>query len=261
MLYRIFLIFFSWILFTYSSDATSLESRLANFPQWKQKPPTKIAKGDLYYPLWMRGDWRVTSTLLDQVAPLAPEISSPGFKNNREYLNEDVKFNVRFTANFLRFDPRSYLNKISESVKLTKRKAEKRIIADRVYNGTNIAKTYLGDSQVVSVKVDPENPNQQITVLAGDRQLISKVTGRASETPSNNRFITSEIANQMFKSPERIYLNEVETTSDYHLIKPDQITARQITAIYLSPQDPDYFKAGKRPIALYLYRLNLQKIT
>jgi len=261
LLYRIFLIFFSWILFTYSSDAASLESRLDDFPQWSQKPPTKIAKGDLYYPLWMQGDWQVTSTLLDQVAPLAPEISSPGFKNNQQYINQDVKFNVKFTANFLRFDPLSYLNKIAKSAKFEEKKVEKRIIADRVYNGTNIAKTYLGDRQVVSVKVDPDNPNQQITVLAGDRQLISKVTGRASETPSNNRFITSEIANQIFKSPERIYLNEVETTSDYHLITPDQITARQITAIYLSPQDPDYFKVGNKPIALYLYRLNLQKIT
>jgi hypothetical protein len=31
--------------------------------------------------------------------------------------------------------------------------------------------------------------------------------------------------------------------------------ANQVTAIYLSPQDPDYFAAGGRPVGLYRYRL------
>ena len=31
--------------------------------------------------------------------------------------------------------------------------------------------------------------------------------------------------------------------------------ADQITAIYLSPQDPDYFKAKDKPVALYRYQL------
>ncbi|MEW5859950.1 MAG: DUF6816 family protein, partial [Cyanobacteriota bacterium] len=42
----------------------------------------------------------------------------------------------------------------------------------------------------------------------------------------------------------------------YHQLH-SSIEADQVTAIYLSPQDPDYFKAIDRPVALYRYRLQL----
>ena len=135
-----------------------------------------------------------------------------------------------------------------------------KVVADRVYNGTNIGTAYLGEGNVLRVKTDPENPNKQITLLKGDRRLSSQVTARDSETIDSHRFLSSEVTKQLFRSPERIYLNEVETTSDYHLVNPNQIEAQQITAIYLSPQDPDYFKAGDRPVAIYRYDLQLQKV-
>ncbi len=34
-----------------------------------------------------------------------------------------------------------------------------------------------------------------------------------------------------------------------------------MTAIYLSPQDPNYFKAAGNPVALYRYQLTLQPLT
>ncbi|MGK7957556.1 MAG: DUF6816 family protein, partial [Crocosphaera sp.] len=55
------------------------------------------------------------------------------------------------------------------------------------------------------------------------------------------------------------YLNEVETTTDYQLINANKVTAKQVTAIYLSPEDPDYFKAINRPVAIYEYELILEK--
>nr|WP_319592620.1 hypothetical protein [Zarconia navalis] len=42
-------------------------------------------------------------------------------------------------------------------------------------------------------------------------------------------------------------------------VTADRVTADRVTAIYLSPQDPDYFKAQDRPVALYRYRLDLVK--
>ena len=36
-----------------------------------------------------------------------------------------------------------------------------------------------------------------------------------------------------------------------------KVEADQVTAIYLSPKDPDYFTAGGHPVALYRYRLEL----
>jgi hypothetical protein len=49
----------------------------------------------------------------------------------------------------------------------------------------------------------------------------------------------------------------VETTTDYQQLEDGKIAATQITAVYLSPQDPDYFSANNQPIALYRYQLTL----
>ena len=59
----------------------------------------------------------------------------------------------------------------------------------------------------------------------------------------------------MFRE-NQIYLNEVETTTAYEL-KQTGIEANQVTAIYLYPQDPNYFQANSRPVALYRYQLEL----
>ncbi|GAP96006.1 hypothetical protein NIES2104_25350 [Leptolyngbya sp. NIES-2104] len=209
--------------------------RVSTFPDWHNKPPVDRATSDLIYPSWIAGTWRVKSTLFDLVAPLAPEIVTPGFESNRDYVNQPIEFNVRFAEQ------------------------SNGVIADRAFNGLNIARAYLGDRAVLSVKVDPDSPNKQITFLKGDRILTSTITGRATETPASNQFITSEIFQQIFRGSAQPYLNQVETTTAYNY-SPNQITADQITAIYLSPQDPDYFKAGNTPVALYRYRLEFSPL-
>jgi hypothetical protein len=231
-----------------------LGDRISSFPDWDSKPPIAVAKGDLVYPDWMAGNWNVASTLVDLAAPLAPNIVTPGFEKNRQYLQQPVLFKVRF-------QPEKNIGLISN---YTSKKAPK-IVADRNFNGLNIAKAYLGDGGVLSVKVDPNNPNRQITILKGSRQLISIVTSRSTETPNPREFVSTEISQQVFRGETDIYLNEVETTTAYRVIGSGEngssaskkIVADQVTAIYLSPQDPDYFAAGGHPVALYRYRLEL----
>ncbi|MBW4542643.1 MAG: hypothetical protein KME43_26465 [Myxacorys chilensis ATA2-1-KO14] len=93
-------------------------------------------------------------------------------------------------------------------------------------------------------------------MLRDDYQLTSTITGRATETPNAKEFITTEVFQQVFRGAAQPYLNQVETTTAYqHHDEARMIDADQITAIYLSPQDPDYFKAGEAPVALYRYRL------
>ena len=234
--------------FNQSANALSLSQRIDQFPEWKSKPTVRVAKGDLAYPEWMEGTWQVTSTLLEQIAPLAPDIVTPGFESSQKDLNKPYNFRVRFGKNY--FSPGK---QFSIAGKIP-------VVADRAFNGQHIAEAYLGKENVLSVEVDPNNPNNQITKLKGNRRLIAKVTSRAKETPQTDKFIATEVTQQLFRSNERIYLNEVETTSAYHLLKPGQIEVEQITAIYLSPQDPDYFTAVGRPVALYRYHLSLDKI-
>ena len=250
-LLKICLIFFIVLGFAQNASASPLIERLEKFPQWDSKPPIQIAQGDLEYPEWMAGSWNVTSTLIEQFAPLAPDIVTPGFEDNENYLGQAIAFTVRFGKEY--YAPqKSLLSRFTTAKPL--------VVADRAFNGKKIAQAYLGNDNVYQVKVDPDNPNRQITLLKGERRLISTITGRAREIPEKDRFIATEVSQQLFRSPERIYLNEVETTSDYHLLPSGNITADQITAIYLSPQDPDYFSASDRPVALYRYRLNLEPI-
>jgi hypothetical protein len=222
-------LWFCWIPMV---QAAPLADRVAAFPNWQTKPKLARAVGDLFYPNWLEGTWAVKCTLSDLAAP-APDVTTPGFESNRAYLNQPIEFDVRFIQQ------------------------GKAVIADRAFNGIHIARAYLGDRQVLNVKVDPNSPNKQITLLRDDQKLISTITDRGSEAPNPAQFITSELFQQIFRGIGRIYLNQVETTTAYRhrLGSSPEIVADQITAIYLSPQDPDYFKAKDKPVALYRYRL------
>lgn len=259
------------VLLLWSSEARAgqLADRLVQFPNWKSKPPVSSAEGDLVYPDWMEGTWKVTSTLVDLVAPLAPDVVTPGFEGNRRYLNQPIAFLVRFKA--VNPQPSVIADSIFQVLPLkiqnwgrsASPSADKTpvVVADRAFNGLNIAKTYLSDRIIQSVKVDPNSPNRQITFLSQGLQLISIVTGRASETPAPDNFIATEVTNQFFRGTLRPHFNQVETTTAYQLKRsPLAIAAEQITAIYLSPQDADYFKALDRPVSLYRYRLELQPV-
>ncbi len=237
------------------AGAETLSDRLAHYPNWQHKPTTQAAQGDLTYPAWLAGDWQLRSTLVSLEAPLAPAITTPGFEGNRAELNHPIDFPVRFVS-----------ANLPQPQSLIPRRNTVGIIADRAYNGMSIAKAYLGADRVQSVQVDPTNPNRQLTVLKGNRQLESTITDRAIEQPMPDRFITTELFQQVFRGTEPPYLNQVETTTDYHRQNNPAIpiVADQITAIYLAPSDPNYFQARETPVALYRYKLEffaLQKST
>ncbi|MGD1716187.1 DUF6816 family protein [Dapis sp. BLCC M172] len=261
------------LLWTNNAAAETLADRIANFPNWENKPSISAAKTDLIYPDWMSGNWNVKSTLIDMVAPLAPEIVTPGFENNRQYLHQPVNFQVRFikaesnlntkeiSAQKLISFPTSWSSVINNSKIAKLDLPPDAVIADREFNGLNIGKALLGDDAILSVKIDQDNPNRQTTILADNLELVSVITSRGSEQLNSDNFISCEITQQLFQGETMIYLNEVETTTEYHHILDDNrgeiIEANQITAIYLSPQDPDYFLAVNHPVALYRYELEL----
>lgn len=230
------------------AKASELAQRLANFPQWERLTSTQSANGDLIYPAWMKGKWTVKSTLVDLAAPLAPDIITPGFEGNRQYLNQPVSFKVKFV-------PEKVYISGSKLIPRTINKSSS-IVADRAYNGLSLARAYLGEDAVVSVKVDPESPNRQITTLKNNLQLVSIVTARATET-TPDKYITAEVFQQLFKGAKNPYFNIVESTTAYSQQPTPYpaIIADQVTAVYPSPQDPNYFKALRRPVALYRYKL------
>ncbi|WP_299410322.1 DUF6816 family protein [Acaryochloris sp. IP29b_bin.148] len=248
-----------WLCWSLPAIASPLAERLSTFPEWQGKPVLKPATGSLIYPDWFLGDWQVTSTLVDMAAPLAPQLVTPGYADNQEHLNEPVTFKVRFIE-----EPTPIRTKVLAGAspwELLSRKPS--VIADLVFNGRSLAAAYLGDDAVKQVTIDPRFPNRQTTVLKQDRQLISTISDRNTEfNPKTDTWIASELFQQEFRSNTQIYLNQVENTTAYRYINtlPAQIDADQVTAIYLSPQDPDYFQAFNQPVALYRYHLVLTAI-
>ena len=241
------LIVLVWLFCSGEALASPLAERISAFPAWSTKPPVQASEGDLVYPNWMDGAWRMTSTLLAMEAPLAPDVITPGFEGNRQFLDVPIAADIHFQK--ARVAQGKFLNRPL--------KTTEGVVSDRAFNGLSLARAYLGDDWVDAVKVDPENPNRQITFLKDNQQLVSTVTGRAVEQPDNNTFITTEVFQQFFRGGRpTVYLNEVENTTAYYL-EEDHIVADQITAIYLSPKDPDYFKAIDQPVALYRYGLEL----
>ncbi|KST67718.1 DUF6816 family protein [Mastigocoleus testarum] len=263
------------------ANAGELELRIANFPQWEKIKAVKSAEGELVYPDWMEGNWQLKSTLVDLAAPLAPDIITPGFEGNRRYLQEPISFPVKFV-------PQQLLN-LSLQTTAGKESKVSEIVADRAFNSLSLARAYLGERTVLSVKVDPDSSLRQVTFLRGkcpnnnygqrrcDRQLVSVVKSRATEYTGDGQFITCEVFQQFFKGTDRPYFNTVESTTAYRQlpkIQPSKIqpsktqqlktnqpviSAEQVTAVYLSPQDPNYFKAGSRPVALYKYHLDFYR--
>ncbi|BAZ39840.1 hypothetical protein NIES4101_57970 [Calothrix sp. NIES-4101] len=253
------------------AQAGELAERLADFRQWQKLTSVRSLSGDLVYPSWMAGEWMVKSTLVDLAAPLAPDIVTPGFAANRQYLNQPVSFPVKFvpeqTANLINSDFNFASKLIPRTINPSSSQAAK-IIADRAYNGLSLARAYLGEDAVISVKLDPKSPNRQITLLRGDKQLVSIITARGIETTDDGRYITSEVFQQVFRDAKKEanpYFNYVESTTAYRQVSNENlnnlhniIEADQVTAVYLSPQDKNYFQAGSRPVALYRYKLEFQ---
>jgi len=236
--------------------ASPLAERLAAFPEWQGKPVLQPASGSLVYPDWFLGNWQVTSTLVDLAAPLAPQLTTPGYTDNQRLLNQAVEFRVRFVE-----EPTPFRAKVAAGVspwELLSRKPH--VIADLAFNGRSLAAAYLGDDAVQQVTVSPQFPNRQTTLLDQGRQLVSTISDRSTEfNLQNDTWIASELFQQEFRSNTQIYLNQVENTTAYRYINtiPAQIDADQVTAIYLSPQDPNYFQSLNQPVALYRYHLVL----
>lgn len=265
------LLLFVWLMCSAEANAETLRERQQSFPNWKNKPLVQVSEGDLIYPKWMAGTWRMSSTLVDMVAPLAPEIVTPGFEGNRQFLHKAIPAIIKFVPQ--RKSRGRFLNQPLPTPRvglstLDLDDDDIEIVSDRAYNGLSLARAYLGDDWVKAVKVDPDDPNRQVTFLKDNQQLVSTVTGRAVETPNAGSFATTEVFQQFFRNTKNadntpaVYLNEVENTTVYrkHSDANFPIMADQITAIYLSPQDPNYFKAKDQPVALYRYQLSFSPL-
>jgi hypothetical protein len=108
------------------------------------------------------------------------------------------------------------------------------VVGDRAFNAAAIGRALLGES-LLSVRDDPRNPNRQIALLSGDRQLESTVVGRRSEQPDTETLLADELSLQVLHGSGDPRVSRVETLSRYRLLTPGRIDGEQWQASYDSP--------------------------
>jgi hypothetical protein len=243
------------LFWTNPAQAGTLAERLAAFPTWPNAQQLQTT-GELTYPQWLAGEWVVTSTLVDRIAPLAPQIVPPSFQRSQSELDRPTTFRVRFG---------STTTNVAAGISVNQKSPPSKISIDRVFNIEQIANTYLGANAIQKIRSFQTPEVVQVTELRDGTILTAKVTGYRSETPldrskaapNTDRFIATEIQQQLIAG-QRSTANTIETLTSYHRLDPQNIQADQITATYLSPQDPSYFQAAGQPVILYRYQLTLK---
>jgi hypothetical protein len=107
-------------------------------------------------------------------------------------------------------------------------------LADRAFNAGEIGKALLGDG-LISVRNDPANPNRQVSLLRGDRQLESTVVGRRSARPDGATFLADELTLQVLHGPGTPRISRVEVLGLWQRLEDGSIRGEQWQARYASP--------------------------
>ena len=107
-------------------------------------------------------------------------------------------------------------------------------VADRAFNAGQIGAALLGDG-LISVRNDPANPNRQVSLLRGDRQLESTVVGRRSARPDGATFLADELTLQVLHGPGTPRISRVEVLGLWQRLEDGSISGEQWLARYASP--------------------------
>jgi hypothetical protein len=147
------------------------------------------------------------------------------------------------------------------------------IIADKAYNTKQTSDAFLGyPGAVERVEFDPRDAPLRQTVelsrLGPDmvplppRRIELYVNALKSEQPGGEfgkTFVTSELARQVLVAVRDVQVTDYEVMNEYRLVAPGKIEGRQRSLLYLQPQDPNYFKAFNRAVAVYDYTFTMTR--
>ncbi len=219
--------------------AVPLSQWVNNFPKIQSAQVLESASGALVYPEWFLGTWQVRTTLTDLAAPLGEKIiNRQAFAASRSLKGKPVSFRARFIRN-----------------------SRQEVVADLAFNNRSISEAYFGKENIVRVEAGPEEPNRQVLTLKGNRRGELITLRRRTEQPGTNQFDVAEFYQQTFIGSRVPNLRGIETTTLYRRTRDDRIGADQVTAVFLDPRDPAYFDARNRPVTLYRYRLDFERLS
>ena len=276
--------------------AESLAARLAaagDLQQPWQQPPW--AAKQLYYPRFMFGEWQVDMTFSAVRAPLGRKLVPQGFLDAADAAAEDggVGSTYSFRQRFYSTLPDTFENNMI--VQLGLGMPRDAIIADRAYNSRQSTDAFLGYAGAVSSsEYDPSNsplrqvlmlgtlgpdaaplPPRRIELYINALRSESGAAGGGSEAeqprePSiynageagrpGETFATGERLRQVMVGVRQADVTDYELLHEYRLEKDGLVTGRQRSALYLQPQQAQYFEAGGRAVAVYDYDFVMRRV-
>lgn len=215
---------------------TSLLNRISERDSLTLEPG--LLEGDVYYPSWLEGTWRTSSTCKSVFAPLGIE----AFGGERVWraaqadLNQTLVYTTRFIG--------------EEQSGST--------IADRLYNVESIARSAIGFDAILPTKQPDKNVARRLHVVmapAASREIYDVdlyPTDRFSQAIDGLKFACFErtaqlistrmeqLANEASGKMNRPFRKDIETISIYSYISvdgEDRVLSTQRTATFLTRAD------------------------
>lgn len=191
-------------------------------------PPYGMEGSDVFYPEWLAGLWKVKSTTTDVQAPCGTML----FGGNVTYAKARLDIGT-----FLEYESRF----ISDG--------NEHVIADREFNVKSIAKVAMGANSVVDVSMATPNKFSCLLSPIGSPSMLTVdliILNRRQENVDDKNFHCSEVVREIVSPvgqsssrPQSPLLKEIETTSLYRLISPNEVRCMQRSATFLLPSQQD----------------------
>ncbi|PRW44443.1 hypothetical protein C2E21_6800 [Chlorella sorokiniana] len=249
----------------------SLAARIAtqgNVQQPGIQPPW--APKQLFYPRFMFGEWQVDMEFTGVRTPLGRQFVPPGFLQAAEAPAEEGGLGSRysFRQRFYSTLPPTLDNELRVNLGLGM--PQDAIVCDRAFNTKENTNAFLGYDAVESVEYDPRDAPLRETVtlsrLAPDmaplppRRLELYINHLSSEEGLDGSFLTSELCRQVLLGVRQVEVKDYEIMHEYRLQPDGSILGRQRSCLYLQPQEPRFFEAGGRAVAMYDYAYTMRRV-
>ncbi|KAJ9532740.1 hypothetical protein QJQ45_010830 [Haematococcus lacustris] len=229
-----------------STAACKLLERLLT-PDTLRSPGSALfaRAGTTYFPRWMFGEWRVSSSVRDTRLPLGPQFVDAALQAG------DLRGGpaLQYTARWFSTLPDTWDNTVRVQLGLLPTDA---IVPDRAYNTRELSNATLGWEAVASVAYDPREEPDRATVefsrqgpdgrTIPPRRIELFINRSSSEALGSATFLTDELCRQVDLGVRAVDVVDYETMTGYRLLAPGKVAARQRTAVYLDPRHPLFFK-------------------
>lgn len=260
----------------FPDGAAAAESLSARFdsPEALRQPPYLAPWDDkmLYFPRWMFGEWRVTSTFKAVHLPLGRRFVPEGYLQASDApADEGGPGSVySYTLRYYSTLPDTFDN--NARVLLGLGMPHDAIIPDRAFNTKSTSDAFLGyEGAVQSVEYDPSKaPLRQTVTLSTlgpdaaplpPRRIELYINAlHREESQNGDAFYTSELARQVFVAVRDVKVSDYEVLNEFRKVGPGKVVGRQRSILYLNPQDELFFQAGNRGVAVYDYDFEMERV-